>query len=464
MKIVNRTKKPLSLFLVFLFFVFGTGILRGFASSNLTSSEQEQIDSYKTKQAELKTKIAENQEKMDSLKDDIEQQESYVAALQEQIDNYQDQINLLNENISALESQKGEIQTEIDALNLQIEDIKGDINHNELQQIALQQEVSDIKDELKDRLCNIYMYGKTSELELLLNSTDFKSFLITIELSSNIAEHDNQIVTDLNDKVKEFDELNAQHNKLIEQIEAKQAEHQVQIDALDAKETDIKNSRADLQSSQDEILTLQEEANNYLSELDKESTAYKALIAQYEADMEEFDSMIDGIIAEAEERRREEEAAKAAQNNSSGDEPDGYYAPSSSGFIWPLQYSDVYISSGYGYRSDPATGVSKFHGGVDTCRWAGTYGASISAAASGTVLTAAYMASGYGYYVLLDHGNGIYTLYGHNSQLLVSTGEYVSQGQTIAYAGATGYATGAHCHFEVRVNGTRVNPLGYASP
>ena len=80
------------------------------------------------------------------------------------------------------------------------------------------------------------------------------------------------------------------------------------------------------------------------------------------------------------------------------------------------------------------------------------------------MLTAAYMASGYGYYVLLDHGNGIYTLYGHNSQLLVSTGEYVSQGQTIAYAGATGYATGAHCHFEVRVNGTRVDPLGYASP
>ncbi|MBQ6021598.1 MAG: peptidoglycan DD-metalloendopeptidase family protein [Clostridia bacterium] len=451
MRIINRSKKLFALLFVFLFVAFNTGLVQVFASSNLTSDEQDKIDSYKSQQESLKTKIAENQEKMDALKDDIEQQANYVATLQEQIDNYQDQINLLNDSINVLESQKGEIQTEIDKLSEQIDGIKDEINHNELQQIALQQEVDDIKDELKERLCNIYMYGKTSELELLLNSTDFKSFLITMELSSNIAKHDNQIVTDLKDKVKEFDVLNAQHNKLIEQIEEKQAEHQVQIDALDVKENDIKSSRADLQSSQDEILALQEEASKYLNELDQESAAYKALIAQYEADMEEFDAMIDDIIAEAEARRRAEE------NGYSG----GY---SSSGFIWPLQYSDVYISSGYGYRSDPATGVTKFHGGCDTCRWSGTYGASISASASGVVLTAAYMASGYGYYVLLDHGNGIYTLYGHNSQLLVSTGEYVSQGQTIAYAGATGYATGAHCHFEVRVNGTRVDPLGYASP
>ena len=454
MRIINRSKKLFALLFVFLFIAFNTGLVQVFASSNLTSEEQDKIDSYKSQQEGLKTKIAENQEKMDALKDDIEQQESYVAALQEQIDNYQDQINLLNDSINVLESQKGEIQAEIDTLSDQIDDIRGEINHNELQQIALQQEVDDIKDELKERLCNIYMYGKTSELELLLNSNDFKSFLITMELSSNIAKHDNQIVTDLKDKVKEFDVLNAQHNKLIEQIEEKQAEHQVQIDALDVKENDIKNSRADLQSSQDEILALQEEANNYLSELDRESSAYKALIAQYEEDMEEFDAMIDDIIAEAEERRRAEEAR---ENGYSG------YA-SSSGFIWPLQYSDVYISSDYGYRSDPATGVTKFHGGCDTCRWSGTYGASVSASASGVVLTSAYMSSGYGYYVLLDHGNGIYTLYAHNSQLLVSTGEYVSQGQTIAYAGSTGYSTGAHCHFEVRVNGTRVNPLGYASP
>ena len=451
MRMINRSKKLLALLFVFLFIAFNTGAAQVFASSNLTSDEKDKINSYKSQQESLKSKIAENKEKMDALKDDIEQQENYVAALQSQIDNYQDQINLLNDSINVLENQKNEIQAEIDTLSAQIEDIRDEINHNELQQIALQQEVDDIKDELKERLCNIYMYGKTSELELLLNSTDFKSFLITMELSYNIAEHDNEIVTDLKEKVKEFDVLNAQHNKLIEQIEEKQAEHQVQIDALDVKENDIKSSRADLQSSQDEILSLQKEANKYLNELDQESAAYKALIRQYEADMEEFDEMIDNIIAKAEARR------KAEEGGSSGH-------ASSSGFIWPLQYSDAYISSGYGYRSDPATGVTKFHGGVDTCRSSGTYGAKISASASGTVLTAAYMASGYGYYILLDHGNGIYTLYGHNSQLLVSTGQHVNQGQTIAYAGATGYATGAHCHFEVRVNGSRVNPLGYASP
>ncbi len=97
------------------------------------------------------------------------------------------------------------------------------------------------------------------------------------------------------------------------------------------------------------------------------------------------------------------------------------------------------------------------------CVSGGTYGKNISAAANGVVLTAAYNSSGYGYYVLLDHGNGLYTLYGHNSQLLVSTGQTVSQGQTIAKAGSTGYSTGPHCHFEVRYQGNKTNPMGYIS-
>lgn len=476
-------RKTVALVFVCLFVLLTTGVTEAFAA--LTNDEQSKIDSYKSQQADLETKIAENQQKMDSLKDDIEQQEAYVTTLQSQISNYQDQINLQNDNIKLLEVQKSGIQTDIDTLDKQIEDINQEIKKNEQEQIKIQGNIDDIYVELENRLCDIYMYGNTNELEMLLNSTDFKSFLITIELSSNIAKHDDEIVTGLNDKIAEIDTLNAEHTELIEEIEDTQAQYQLQIDALDEKEADINENKQVLEKAQSEIQVLETEAKTYLDELDQQSAAYKAMIAQYEADVAEFDAMIDGIVAQAEARRLEQQAAaeaaaraaaEAAQAaNNSGDDDDDYsggettYTPPvttnyNTSYIWPLQYSDVYISSGYGYRSDPATGSTLFHGGVDSCRSSGTYGANISASASGTVLTAAYMASGYGYYVLLDHGNGVYTLYGHNSQLLVSEGDYVVQGQTIAYAGATGYATGAHCHFEVRVNGERVNPLGYASP
>lgn len=444
MRTTKRINKLLSLVLVFLFLFLNTGAMLS-GATDLTDSEQEKIDSYKAQQEDLKNQISENKEKMDALKDDIAKQEEYVNTLQAQINAYQAQIDVLNENIAFLESQKDAIQVQIDELAAQIEEIHTQINHNELEQIALQQEIDDVFTELKDRLCDIYVYGKTSELELLLNSRDFQSFLITMELSSNIAAHDNEIITGLKEKIAQIDELNAEHIRLIEEIEAKQAEHQQQIDALSAKQDDIRDSRAVLESAQDEIEALESEASAYLRELDEQSAAYKALIAQYEASIKAFDAKIDSIIEEA--RKRNLPVS---------------FTPSS-GLICPLQYSGAYISSGYGYRTGTGTAYSNFHGGLDICVYGGTYGKNISAAANGTVLIAAHMGSGYGNYILLDHGNGLYTLYGHNSQLLVSTGDTVYQGQTIAYAGESGYAFGAHCHFEVRVNGSKVNPLNYIS-
>ncbi|MBS1473980.1 MAG: peptidoglycan DD-metalloendopeptidase family protein [Massilimaliae sp.] len=124
-----------------------------------------------------------------------------------------------------------------------------------------------------------------------------------------------------------------------------------------------------------------------------------------------------------------------------------------SGFIWPLS-GNAYVSSGYGSRS------MGYHGGVDICLRGGTYGASVRAVASGTVIYSGYMGS-YGKLVKIDHGNGLQTYYGHNSQLLVSVGDTVAQGETIAKAGATGRVTGPHVHLEVRVNGSRRNPMNY---
>ena len=125
--------------------------------------------------------------------------------------------------------------------------------------------------------------------------------------------------------------------------------------------------------------------------------------------------------------------------------PNGY-------FIWPVQGR---INSSFGWRS--IFGSYSYHGGIDI---KASYGQSIKAADGGTVIFAGYKGS-YGNLVIIDHGNGKVTYYGHNSSLCVSAGSKVYQGQTIAKAGSTGRSTGVHCHFEIRINGTQVNPLSY---
>lgn len=409
----------------------------------LSSDDQQKIDSYKQQQEELNKKIEESKQKINDMQDDIEQQRSYVQELTEQINAYQKIIDSLEADINALEVEKQGIQIKVDELDAQILAIETEINHNELEQISLDQQSEDIVEDLKECLCNLYVNGSTSELELLLSSTDFSSFLITLELSSNMAKQDDELINNLKLDIARIEELNGKQKELIAEIEVKKSELDAQIKELEAKESVIEASKAEQQKSQDAISALYSEATSYLAVLDKQSAAYADLVAGYEAEIAAFDKKIDAIV----------------QNASRGS---GQVGPG--GMIWPLQYgSDVYISSGFGYRSDPATGATKFHGGIDTCCWSGTYGKNVVAAASGTVIISTWHSS-YGYYVGIDHGNGVVTIYAHNSELLVSVGQSVSQGQTIAHAGSTGYSTGAHCHFEVRVNGEKVSPLGYASP
>lgn len=444
MKTADTGLRVLSVIFAVIMFVFSTGLLQAVAS-DLTDSEQDKIDSYNEQKEKLDKDIANNKAKMAELKGSIEKQRQYVSTLQDQIAAYAAQIDVLNSAIAQLESQKAGLQSEIDALQVQIDEIEAGINHNELQQIALQQEIEDTYLELQERLCNIYMYGRTSEIELLLNSTDFKSFLITMELSSNIAKRDNEIVDELNDKIASIDELNAEHKKLIEEREADQASLQADIDVLDEKEQSIAASKAVVENDQADVQALISETMGYIAELNEASDTYQYLVNKYEADKRALDQQIENVIAEA-----------ARRNHPS-------FVPSS-GFILPLQFGDVYVSSGYGYRNLSGS-YSTFHGGVDLCRWSGTYNQPVVATASGVVIYSGF--NGYGNCIMIDHGNSVVSLYGHLNSKSVSVDQTVNQGEVIGYSGNTygpgGYSTGPHLHFEIRVNGSKVNPGQYVS-
>ncbi len=414
--------------------------------ATISSEDQEKIDSYEQKQKELQDKIDAANAEIEILKQNIKDKEAYAGTLATQIENYQAQIDVLNTRIEDLEAQKSVIQEKIDTLNAEITEIDEDITENKNQQQLIQSEIDGVYLKLQQRLYESYVNGATSELELLLdfdNNGDFSTYLITMEILSRRAKSDEELVTKLNEDIKKLEILNDELELMIKTIEVKRDEHQAQVDELNLKEDEIVKLKSPLVDAQEDLKYLQQEAYAYIKELNAESNAYKNLVASYEADIKAFDDKIDAIV-------------------NSASKGDGDFSAQPGGFIWPLQYSDVYISSNYGYRYDPISGVYKLHGGTDTCCWSGTMGKAVRASSSGTVIISTWHNS-YGYYVGIDHGNGIVTIYAHNSSLNVSVGQNVNQGDIVAYAGSTGYSTGAHCHFEVRVNGTKVNPLNYAS-
>ena len=136
--------------------------------------------------------------------------------------------------------------------------------------------------------------------------------------------------------------------------------------------------------------------------------------------------------------------------------------PNSKGWTWPVPYSNSYITSPFGYRHDPISGAYKFHAGIDISM-PGAMGKNLVAVKPGTVIRTVHSNSGYGNYVMVDHGGGYVSLYAHCKSLAVSNGQRVSQGQVIAYIGTSGYSTGPHVHFEIRKNGEKVNPSNYVS-
>ena len=428
--------------------ILGSVAFYGVSASDLSGEDKQKVDELKQKKEDLNKMIEENQSKIDSLKQSAAPIQSYAAELSAQIDNYQQQIDVLVAEIAGLEEEKADRQKQIESLDKDIAKIDDDITANEIQTAEVREEINEVYRKFKERLCEIYVNGTTSDLELLLDCddiNDFSTYLIMVEISQRRAKNDEKMIDDLHQDIAKIDELTAQYNAMIADLEVKKQEQQAQIDALNASEETIKLDKISLEGSQAQLQSLKEEAFSQIAALDKQSEAAADLIAKYEEEQEEIEREIDALI--------NSRAAKSAN-----------VVVNPGGFIWPLQYSDVYISSSYGYRYDPISGAYKLHGGTDTCCSSGTAGKEVVASAAGTVIIAEWSSSGYGNYVAIDHGNGIVTLYAHNSSLNVSEGQTVNQGDVIAYAGSTGYSTGAHCHFEVRVNGSKVDATDYASP
>ena len=402
------------------------------------SAEDSKINEYKDKIEQYEEKIDAAQDKIDALKGDISQVKEYiqeldkqVAMYQEQIDAYQEQIDAYQDKIDEYEAQNAELTKQIEELNDKIDEYNDQIEEKNA-------EIEDKYDELKELIRTNFINGETSALEVLLCSEDFAEYLTRTQFLNSVADFEQGLIDGINADIEAINEVLKQIDVEKQNILDIQKEIDAKILEIEGLQNSVEENQAKVEANQNVILQKVNENSNYLQSLNDESAEYKAMISEYENAIAQFDREIERLIQ---------------QNASSGT---GTLA-NSSGLICPLQYGGTYVSSPFYRNSD-----GSYHGALDLCVSGGSYGKNISAAESGRVVTAAYHWS-YGNYVVIDHGNGLSTLYAHCSSLSVSSGQQVSKGQTIGHVGSTGNSTGPHLHFEVRVNGSRVNPSGYIS-
>ena len=285
--------------------------------------------------------------------------------------------------------------------------------------------------------------GNYGFLALILKATDLGEFLTAIDDIGEIMESDRQLED--------------------EYIAAREHTEQVKAD-YEAYKAELEAKQETLRAEQIELQKQIDEATELIAQLMEDIEGNSEELAKLQEAQDATQKEIDEMVAELERQRREEEERRRqeeAANNpgGSGGGGGGGTATGTGSFGWPVP-SCTYITSKFGPRYHPVTGAyQSTHTGLDI---GASHGATIVASDGGTVTTAG-VKGGYGNCVMIDHGNGYYTLYGHMSSIAVSVGQSVSKGDTVGYVGSTGVSTGPHCHFEIRVNGVCTDPAPWFS-
>lgn len=369
----------------------------------------------------------------------------YIVAededLTNQLDSIQQQVNQQNaiktdaetvivsvsEQLRQIEEQLRQAQQQLESIQQQRIAVENDITINEKLLAEAQKRLEGREAVFYKRVRDIYINGRLSYLDVVIGSKDFRDFANRLEILKRIIDSDIKLIDEIK---KERAEI-AARKQALEQARAKLVELEK---ASAAKQAEIE------QKKKEREVVLQKAQND------------RAIAMQA---IEELNASSAQITSLLKARQAERAAARAAAEAAAQQSSSGYSWVQGTGQLgWPVSGE---ITSPYGYRTHPIWGTTIYHSGIDIGVDEGT---PVHAADGGTVAWSGWM-GGYGYAVVIDHGNGMSTLYAHNSDLAVSEGQDVGKGQVVAYAGSTGNSTGPHVHFEVRISGDPVDPMGY---
>lgn len=340
------------------------------------------------------------------LENELDDVNNQIDQKQDLLDSNNAHISELSREIANLENRINDAQIKIDKLTESINDTKAKIVQKIAELEKKEAEVNTQDEALNARLRAMYKKGNSGMLSVILNSTSITDLLTNIEMSKKIYAADSDLLYKL----------------------------KVEYDVIYRAKLELSDLKESLESQQAEMETT------------KAALAYDQQVAAEKraavlADNKEIKAQMDALQAQADALVEEIRRLQG----------DGDYT--GGGMCWPSEVSS-HVTSPFGTRY--IFGGYSFHSGIDIGAW---WGSNILAANSGQVIWVGWDPNGYGNYVMIDHGGGVVTLYAHASQILVSIGEYVGRGQVIGKVGSTGLSTGAHIHFEIRVNGVYQDPL-----
>ena len=368
--------------------------------------------------------IEESQKAVDQANQDKKNLQSGLSGIKDLLKSLESAKGNLEDYVTRLDANLAELASRIDELNALLDEKEAEIKTKKEELDAAKQQEEGQYAAMKKRIKFMYEKGSASYLEMILSAESFTEFLNKAEFINKISEYDRTKLDEYIATKESIAEQEAQlelEQQALEQVKASIAEEQEAVSTLiHAKEEEIVYYESDITNKEQAV------------------KAYEAEIAAQNAMIKELEATI------AAEKKRLLAENKSAISYDGGQ------------FKWPApDYKR--ISDDYGMRMHPTLGVEQFHNGIDL---ASASGSRILAAYDGEVVAAAY-SSTMGNYIMIDHGDGLYTIYMHASSLLVSKGTMVARGEEIAKVGSTGRSTGPHLHFGVRLNGSYVSPWNY---
>ncbi|SHI85045.1 Peptidase family M23 [Clostridium cavendishii DSM 21758] len=409
---------------------------------------------------EIQSEIEANKNKINNLENEqkniSEDKEEENAKLKEVKNQIKQKNDLAEESLKKVNEVQGKVDSAqyfVDEINKNITDVKDDIEKTSKDIDKKAKEQAEKKERLGERLREIYKSNFSDQVIYILITSDSLGDLINnLTGLTTVVQNDNQLIDEVKKAQEELESNKSKLRRKKDELEKNQKEAEIKRNEVKATQGEFLSAKNKYDSDINELKVLEDNKNqaiNNMSEREKQIQREQEKLGEDNAKLEGFFNN----LSKTESGQSGSSSSGQSGNNGNSGQSNGV-KPSSGGFIRPV---GGYISCAYGPRTHPVTGKQSFHQGVDLAVGSGT---PIKAAKSGVVTTATYHYI-YGNMIIVDHGGGYSTLYAHQSGFNASVGQKVNQGDIIGYVGSTGWSTGPHLHFEVRINGQHTNPMQY---
>ena len=347
------------------------------------------------------------QNKKNKLQEQITESDEQIEDIQIELTDNLKQLNNLIQKITTYETEISSLEANLNKIEKEIEDVTAKLN-------LIEENYNLQRDVLQNRLVALYEVGDIYYLDVLLKSNSLTEFISNYYMIGEIARYDNGLLENIQRQKNQIETINAALNKRKETLET------------------IKNNKEKTAISLENSKIIK---NSYIAKLTDDEKAMQEKIDKYQTELNSLDAQITTLTT-----------LNIGEDYVGGE------------FIWPAPgYST--ITSKFGMRYHPVLKINNLHKGTDIAMPTGSY---VIASNDGVVIQSMYT-TGYGNMVMIDHGGGITTLYGHGSEIIAQTGQTVKRGDLIMKSGSTGWSTGPHLHFEVRINGTPIDSMEFLS-